>query len=373
MLYSPQSVTIKKEKPVGLDSSWRTDRIFNGDYWDEFGLVTPDAKNPRILVLGAGHGACVRPLIARTGSIDMTLVDSDPRATECIRREFANFFPQIPIRCVIADAIEHLQCEDRYDLIWIDLYTDQSFADCLYLAEFYERIALALKPKGVIAMNSFTVPSHFLLEQLGPSEDFFCKQLKLYFYHVNIFPFRRNVTITASNCSSSIDPNASNLQINDRDQIVMRTQRLRTLNPIKPKLRARTLPPLTFSETRALMTKLWRDHKMKYDVNELHKTLTSNQVNSDSIKQLTSLLKEASVVIATLAGSLGIENPSLEHAFLQAMLETPVSQMPTSRPSYIHYFLGQASAMLARNDELAKRYLEPFNQYLKCWEKDYER
>jgi spermidine synthase len=116
--------------------------------------------NPkRILVIGGGDGGTIRELFKHEGVEHITMVEIDEKVVEAstlhlpaLSCEFNN--PKLDLR--IQDGIVFLQeCEaEQYDMIVIDGSDPKGPAEGLFSPDFYKNAYHALKPNGVLNLQS---------------------------------------------------------------------------------------------------------------------------------------------------------------------------------------------------------------------------
>ena len=196
MLYSNELGTHEKQKPQGIDSALRGDQVFSGSYWDEFALTELPKHHPsQVLILGAGHGACIRPILARFPEAQIHLIDRDANALENLKRIYSKHFPALRFTTAVADAEDlSLFHQQKYDTIWVDLYDDQGFAPFVFQSEFLQNCVSALTSEGQLAINIFSYPCAMSLYREDPRVTYLNSVLASFFDETYVFPHRRNFT-----------------------------------------------------------------------------------------------------------------------------------------------------------------------------------
>lgn len=121
------------------------------DYLLEAGLAfQPRATNA--LLLGLGAGTLARGSAAR--GLDTTAIEIDPAVVSAARSHFA--LPDA-VRVVVADARTALRrSDDRFDLIFLDVYCAESFPWHLATREAFLAIRDRLQPGGRLVINAIT-------------------------------------------------------------------------------------------------------------------------------------------------------------------------------------------------------------------------
>jgi len=138
-----------------------------------------DQKPARILIVGLGGGSIPRVLAKYYPDIPIDIVEIDPDVTDVAKRFFF-FEPTKMMKVISMDGRRFLRSSrDRYDIIFLDAYDDQSIPFHLTTKEFFEIVKQRLRPTGVVAANVW-----------GPRTDqFYLAELKTYqqvFPHVYV-------------------------------------------------------------------------------------------------------------------------------------------------------------------------------------------
>jgi len=227
MLYSANLSSHLKPKPQGMDSYLRGDRIFNGMYWDEFSLTQTALCSPKILILGAGHGACIRPLLARYPEAKLTLVDNDPEALNALREVHDRYFEITDLDCIACDAQDFSLSRQGWDIIWLDLYSSTGMVPMMWDDLQLARIADALAPKGTLYFNLFSTPCYLGSTTEDSRVRLIAKKMSRHFPEIRIFPHRRNFTFSARRTKSEVCPPLKNSKLSPTDALLLRCQTLR--------------------------------------------------------------------------------------------------------------------------------------------------
>ncbi|MBI2027910.1 MAG: hypothetical protein HYS98_08955 [Deltaproteobacteria bacterium] len=228
---------IRTDKVQGLESFFLPHQIYSGKYWDEFSLPSLLLDFPhRVLMLGLGQGAGLRPILA-TGQVkEIVAIDNDISAIQETQRIYKKFFPKLQFSCIHQNAKEFLESNtsNTFDIIWVDLYSSDGYGSDISNPSFYKLLKKMITPQGIIALNSFGLPPH--LNPLG--NDTFANlilfQLHTNFSHVRYLPYRRNFTFFASNNIFPLPPFVLPQEhLKQGDKLVSQIQKLRLCSIIK--------------------------------------------------------------------------------------------------------------------------------------------
>lgn len=219
MFYSQSPLRIKEQTSV-IDER----QVFTGQYWDEFGVTAhliPDEA--RVLMAGLAFGGGIRPILASGKKIELHAVDLDPRTNASCRDQFSAHFPSIKFSIHTADARSYLENESNaWDAIWIDLYAYDGYLELLLDPSFFRQVKGALKPGGVALFNLFGIPNQFQpLRQFGPQASaysFICQE----FRETRLMPYRRNMTVMASQGPLKIYPTDSHPALSQLDRATLK-------------------------------------------------------------------------------------------------------------------------------------------------------
>jgi spermidine synthase len=198
MLYSNSSFKHEKNKPQGMDSFLLGARIYNGNYWDEFGLTICSLNSPRILVLGAGHGACIRPMLAQNPRARIILVDNDQVALRSLSDLYRREFPQIEFDTQYADAITYQIDKAQFDAIWVDLYSNTGFISNSFSNDFIKYCEQGLSNEGRLYFNIFSAPCFYNFFKPDPRLLNLKSKFINIFSETYLFPHRRNFTLVGA-------------------------------------------------------------------------------------------------------------------------------------------------------------------------------
>ncbi len=240
MFYSATPLKIKEKTSVVDDS-----QVFTGQYWDEFGVTGHLVPHQaRVLMLGLAYGGGIRPILASNKKVELHVVDLDSRTNERCKDQFANHFPEIEFTVHTSDAESYLQnSSETWNAIWIDLYAFDGYIDLLSKREFLNQIKSALKPGGVALFNLFGIPNQFdPLSQPGP-QSFIYSAIRKEFAEVRTLPYRRNLTVVASETSIRTYPTESHPDLSGLDKTTFNLlkRRLVWLDNAEPQAKANSL------------------------------------------------------------------------------------------------------------------------------------
>lgn len=348
MLYSATSQTYEKTKSEGQDSRLDTRKVFSGDYWDEFGLLGGPEVG-RILVLGAGYGACVRPLLAASPNARITLVDTDEAALKRCKEIHKKHFPTIRVDIAHADAKDIHGTNGWFDLIWVDLYTDTGYADCLQDAAFFPRLYKMLSPRGMLAMNVFTTPTHFSEMRVSQAENIATRLIGTAFPLVSRFPFRRNVTLVGHKIRQIFGRSFAKLtQVDQLTYDILRLRAENRLTPVEVGGATKKLP--TFLEINQEMTENWREVKGVVDPAQLTAELHSQSLTAREMSERVQSLQGMRYALPVMVGALSDGKDHLAQTFVQYLIEYGRKEAATRPLKFIHYFLPQLASILGRGE-----------------------
>lgn len=121
-------------------------------------------------MIGLGGGTIPRVLAKYYPDVPMDIIEIDPDVIDVAKRFFF-FEPTKMMNVVSMDGRRFLRSSrDRYDIIFLDAYDDQSIPFHLTTKEFFEIVKQRLTPVGVVAANVW-----------GPrTDEFYLSELKTY-------------------------------------------------------------------------------------------------------------------------------------------------------------------------------------------------
>ncbi|HWC79756.1 MAG TPA: hypothetical protein VG756_07320 [Pseudonocardiaceae bacterium] len=143
------------------------DRVFTGAQTDEFAVAGLLAATDRVCLLGLAYGAAIRTLHTFLPDVHVTAVDIDAvSGTICVEL-YRRHFPRLPFDFVHQDALEFLLGgAEKFDVICVDLYLPEGYANLLSRPGFWTAVRDRLTPNGVVLVNAGGLPIH--LEPLRP-------------------------------------------------------------------------------------------------------------------------------------------------------------------------------------------------------------
>lgn len=212
------------------------DRIFTGNQPDEFGISGIVNPGDKVLLLGLGFGASLRPLIAGVKDIKLTAIDNDPSSIAVCSSLINNLFPAVKnsnINYILGDAFEFTRyAPELFDVICIDIYTAIECPQQKLESIFWEELSESLTQDGVIVVNTWGLPMHLRPLDSNTHQSKIIELIEGVFRFVTYLPSRRNITILASNTPQSIKQSEVNYEMNEVDQMYFNLfpRRLNTLH-----------------------------------------------------------------------------------------------------------------------------------------------
>lgn len=114
------------------------------------GLVKPPK---RVLVIGLGGGTIPGILHKHYPNTMIDVVDIDPDVVK-VAKEFFGFREDATMRVHVADGRRFVeQCEEPYDMVFLDAYGDEEIPYHLATQQFLEAVRRALNPGGIVIAN----------------------------------------------------------------------------------------------------------------------------------------------------------------------------------------------------------------------------
>jgi len=252
MYYSNRTQAIR-----GDNSHIEFDRIFCGQYWDELGCVPflgGATGLSKVLMLGLGDGAAIRPILCSNQVDRLVCVDVDSESINGCRTIYAHNFPKLKFCIVQADAQRYLdQNQEKYDVIVVDLYTRDRYSPIVFAEEFHELLAQRLESGGHLVFNAYGVPMHLRPFEGNSAQAFLAQILWARWKVVRYLPYRRNATLivggpTFPRLEAHLNrAYPSGLKLSDRLAIDLMQIRLKSL-PIVARSCVRFNPEMTFHE-----------------------------------------------------------------------------------------------------------------------------
>lgn len=140
-----------------------------------------------LLNLGAGAGAMERHFRQVLPDLAVTSIESN----EKIIKLAARYFDMSP-QGFILDSAEHFLSVNKqsYDIILIDIYSEERQPECLYEPDFHKSLAATLTAGGAIAMNLLPHTEEELLRIIRPLNDYVsCLLLYMVPNHDNVIVY----------------------------------------------------------------------------------------------------------------------------------------------------------------------------------------
>ncbi|HLZ20974.1 MAG TPA: hypothetical protein VKQ30_02460 [Ktedonobacterales bacterium] len=158
-------VTIEDGRKVlrvgGVIQSISVEPSSSRDVWD---AMLPDIQPASALILGLGGGTIAALMTQRWGPLPITGVECDQSVVWLARHEFG-LDNLSNVRIVVEDAFTYVRkCEERYDIICVDLYVAGKMAHGVLGGSFLRDVARHLTPNGIAAFNLWRSP--YLPDQL---------------------------------------------------------------------------------------------------------------------------------------------------------------------------------------------------------------
>lgn len=133
---------------IGVDGTTIADRG-----WDVWDALIPEERPRNALVLGVGGGTVIKLLEERFGAIPITGVEKDADILALARTEFG-LGSMANVELILSDAFAYLMtCQERFDLIIVDLYVADRLAHGVLAYTFLREVASRLTPDGIAAFN----------------------------------------------------------------------------------------------------------------------------------------------------------------------------------------------------------------------------
>lgn len=235
MFYSHRTQAIRSDR-----SHIEFDRVFCGQYWDEYGCVgfLGNSKDSlQVLMLGVGEGAAIRPILSSGRVGQLTCVDFDEQALADCKQIYKQNFPQLKFSTVTFEAKDYLKSRPAtFDVIVVDLYTRDSYAPVVFCDEFHHLLRDRLNPGGHIVFNAYGIPIHLSPFKGKSPQAFLASKLATTWGCVRHLPYRRNATLIVGakelpGITSVTD--TSKLKLPDRIALRLIKVRLKTMPAVK--------------------------------------------------------------------------------------------------------------------------------------------
>ncbi len=194
----------------------RLDKAFQTSEYDEYmyhePLVQPamcSHPNPKnVLIIGGGDGGALEEALKHNCVEKITMVELDEDVVKVAKEHLTeinkNSFEDERVRLVFGDGIKFIrECNEKFDVIILDLTDPYSISTYLYTDKFYGEIKSRLNEGGVLSAHA-EMP--FVLDEIHVR---IVKTLRTVFRHVGVFYNFVSVYGTMMgfvNCSDAINP-----------------------------------------------------------------------------------------------------------------------------------------------------------------------
>jgi hypothetical protein len=150
-----------------IESEIEIQKIFNGNYWDEFSLPLFFSDSIRdVLFLGIGIGSGLRPMHHFNPKLTFKCVDYDEQKGNQFQKLFNKYFSDIKYTFYNEKASDYLSSasehQEQFDIIWIDIFDNSGPSPDLLQSTFWQNINNLCKENSIIAINLYGIPSHLL-------------------------------------------------------------------------------------------------------------------------------------------------------------------------------------------------------------------
>ena len=197
------------------------------------GFLGPSTLPRKVLLLGLGDGAAIRPVLSSGMVRELTCVDFDENSLAKCRKIYAENFPHLAFRTVRAEALDYLgNIGEQYDVIVVDLYTRRQYAPAVFHPNFQDLLAERLRPLGHIVCNAYGIPTHLRPFEGNSPQAFLAHRFADKWGTVRYLPYRRNATlIVGGNQLPNInqDLDLGGLRLGDRLALELMRIRLRSM------------------------------------------------------------------------------------------------------------------------------------------------
>ncbi|MEJ8545582.1 hypothetical protein [Brevibacillus borstelensis] len=219
-LYSSKKILLHT-----IESLIVNDRIFVGNQSDEFAIAGFIESAQKILMLGLGYGGALRPLLIGNDDVEITAVDLNPHVLNACKSIIKDYFPEVSrkIKYVHGDGARvNEYFSTPFDVVCIDLYTDEGYPSFVLENEFWSMVTEILTPEGVVLFNSWGLPQHLRPFEGRTVHVQLAQIIQNYFKSVHLLPYRRNITFIANKQRVlNIHKRKSSYTLNDIDRIIV--------------------------------------------------------------------------------------------------------------------------------------------------------
>ncbi|MCU7668529.1 spermidine synthase [Bacillus thuringiensis] len=177
----------------------KNDSIYTGNQPDDFGLAGYIANGNKVLVLGLGFGSAIRAVLSTLPEAEITVVDINPNIIRACKGIYEYLFPNINIEYINGDDRDiKTIVKGKFDLICVDIYTEDGCPEFMCGANFWLEIKSILNEKGIMITNTWGLPTHLNPLDGELHQNFILKNLFSIFQSNYLLPFRRNITVISS-------------------------------------------------------------------------------------------------------------------------------------------------------------------------------
>lgn len=247
--------------------SVRHEQIFCGQYYDDMGctgfLGDPSKDRISVLMLGLSDGVALAPIGASTRVKSLLAVDLDETALARSLDNQKRLSDSIDFVSVVADAADFLVASpDTYDVIIVDLYTQNGYVPIVFDHGFHQLLKSRLTPLGHVVFNGFGVPMN-LDPFNGPTPQAWLSHcLNESWGDIHYLPHRRNATfIIGPPLTTALGSAPTREFLCASDQLFMDIMnlRLRYLTPVVIRNASLAPPALDFVGIDLEVRKRWGD------------------------------------------------------------------------------------------------------------------
>ncbi|WP_248751755.1 hypothetical protein [Pseudomonas sp. MWU15-20650] len=243
--------------------SVRHEQIFCGQYYDDMGCIgflgDPSKEHISVLMLGLSDGVALAPIAASTRVASLLAVDLDETAPVRSLDNRNRLAAHLDVDSVVDDAAHFLAVTpDRYDVIIVDLYTDEGYAPIVFDHGFHQLLKRRLNPRGHVVFNGFGVPMNLAPFTGSTPQAWLAQRLNDSWGDIHHLPHRRNATFIIGPLPSTT-PTVTSLCASDRLFMDIMGLRLRYLTPTLTHVTLLVPPALDFVGIDQEVHKRWVD------------------------------------------------------------------------------------------------------------------
>jgi hypothetical protein len=197
------------------------------------GFLGASDRPKKVLMLGLGDGAAIRPILSSSPDCELTCVDFDEESIETCRDIYTNNFPQLRFCAIRSEALEYLgKTTEKFDVVVVDLYTREQYAPVVFSKNFHDLLANCLGPHGHIVCNAYGIPAHLDPFEGSSPQAFLARRFADKWGSVRYLPYRRNSTlIVGSDAFPGVDKelDVNGLKLGDRLALELMRVRIRSM------------------------------------------------------------------------------------------------------------------------------------------------